>query len=188
MIREIRATDHPEIATLLLVIFADMELPFLQKYGREMTRAVLMRAMADPNYRYGNHRGIVVELHGEIAGVAFGYPAQDEPLIDTASEAAFRQLELDTQTTFFTDSETFANEWYLDSICVAQKFRGQGIGSKLLAAIEKLVTRDDEQILGLNVDYANPKAKKLYERQGFQVVGTKVISGHLYEHMQKKIA
>ena len=36
-------------------------------------------------------------------------------------------------------------------------------------------------------DEKNPKAKKLYERHGFKVVGQRMISGHLYDHMQKNI-
>ena len=38
-----------------------------------------------------------------------------------------------------------------------------------------------------SVDEKNPKAKKLYERHDFKVVGQRMISGHLYDHMQKNI-
>lgn len=85
------------------------------------------------------------------------------------------------------DPETFANEWYLDSISVDSHFRGKGFGSQLIEALPMLAKRSDERILGLSVAQTNPHAKKLYQRLGFKVVGETIISGHLYEHMQKSI-
>ena len=83
--------------------------------------------------------------------------------------------------------ETFPNEWYLDSISVSEDFRGQGIGSRLLEALPKLAKKANRSVIGLSVDEKNPKAKKLYERHDFKVVGQRMISGHLYDHMQKNI-
>ena len=42
-------------------------------------------------------------------------------------------------------------------------------------------------MIGLNVDKANPNAKRLYLRDGFKDVGEIVISGHVYDHMQRKV-
>ena len=61
------------------------------------------------------------------------------------------------------------------------------IGSRLLEALPKLAKKANRSVIGLSVDEKNPKAKKLYERHGFKVVGQRMISGHLYDHMQKNI-
>ena len=87
----------------------------------------------------------------------------------------------------FVDPEAFPNEWYLDSIAVDERFRGQGIGSKLLTAVDRLATHEGQKVIGLNVDKGNPNAKRLYLRDGFEDVGEITISGHLYDHMQRKV-
>ena len=73
----------------------------------------------------------------------------------------------------FIDEETLPNEWYLDTICVAEKFRGKGVGSALLEALPKIASRDGYEVIGLSVDRANPHAKRLYEKHGFEVVAQK---------------
>lgn len=78
------------------------------------------------------------------------------------------------------------NEWYLDTISVDERFRGMGIGSKLLDALPEVAKASGKQALGLNVDFDNPGARKLYASKGFKDVTTMTISGHLYNHMQKK--
>ncbi|MBY6083540.1 GNAT family N-acetyltransferase [Ruegeria arenilitoris] len=59
----------------------------------------------------------------------------------------------------------------MDGICVATEARGQGVGTLLLRAI-----KDEEQRLGmhevqLDVIDTNPRARTLYEREGFQAIG-----------------
>lgn len=86
MIRFAKKEDAQEIAPLILVILNDMELPFLQKYGKEKTIEILEEAIMDPDYRYSYTRGIVEEIDGKIAGVAFGYTDEEEPFIDKPLE------------------------------------------------------------------------------------------------------
>lgn len=187
MIRFARKEDAPEIAPLILVILNDMELPFVQSYGEKKTLEILEEAIADPDYRYSYTRGLVNEIDGKVAGIAFGYTDEEEPVIDEPLTAVLAQHGIDTDIRLFIDKETFPNEWYLDSISVAEEFRGQGIGSELLQALPKLAEKANRKVIGLSVDEKNPKAKKLYERHGFKVVGQRMISGHLYDHMQKEI-
>ncbi|WP_270271974.1 GNAT family N-acetyltransferase, partial [Enterococcus lactis] len=114
-----------------------------------------------------------------------GYTDEEEAIIDQPLVPILEKYQLDASTRLFIDKETFPNEWYLDSISVSEDFRGQGIGSRLLEALPKLAKKANRSVIGLSVDEKNPKAKKLYERHGFKVVGQRMISGHLYDHMQK---
>ena len=179
MIRFARKEDAPEIAPLILVILKDMELPFLKQTGEQKTLEILEEAITDPNYRYSYSRGIVEEIDG--------YTDEEEAIIDQPLVPILEKYQLDASTRLFIDKETFPNEWYLDSISVSEDFRGQGIGSRLLEALPKLAKKANRSVIGLSVDEKNPKAKKLYERHGFKVVGQRMISGHLYDHMQKNI-
>lgn len=187
MIRFARKEDGPEIAPLILVILKDMELPFVQTFGEQKTIEVLTDAIADPDYRYSYTRGIVEEIDGKMAGVAFGYTDEEEPMIDLPLADILEKHELPRDQYLFIDKETLPNEWYLDTISVSEKFRGKGIGSKLLEALPMLAEKANRTIIGLSVDQQNPQAKKLYERHGFEVVEETEISGHQYEHMQKTI-
>ena len=69
---------------------------------------------------------------------------------------------------------------YLQTICVAPEARGRGVGTRLLAFVEERVFRDSKNFF-LCVSSFNPDAKRLYERQGFEVVGplrNYLVSGH----------
>ena len=187
MIRFATKKDGQAIAPLILVILKDMELPLLDVVSEETILALLSEAIAEPSYRYGFQRGIVYEVDGEVAGVAFGYPSEEEPKIDEPLKKVLKKYDLSEEIQLFIDPETLPDEWYLDTISVNEKFRGAGIGSKLLTALPEIAKRDGKKVIGLNVDQANPAAKKLYARMGFESVGEMTLSGHLYDHMQKKI-
>lgn len=187
MIRFAEKQDGPAVAELILVILKDMELPFLEEFGEAAAKEAITAAYDDPTYRFGFQRGLVAEVDGKIAGAAFGYPAKDEPIIDRPLKNYLASKGLSADIDMFIDPEAFPNEWYLDSIAVDAAFRGQGIGSQLLEAVDLLAIRDGEEVVGLSVDQLNPGAKKLYLREGFAVVGQHTISGHLYDHMQRKI-
>lgn len=59
----------------------------------------------------------------------------------------------------------------IQSVRVHPEFRRLGIGSRLLEACERhALTRGYRQI-SLSVALDNPKAKRLYERRGYRVVG-----------------
>ncbi|WP_339102037.1 GNAT family N-acetyltransferase [Candidatus Enterococcus clewellii] len=187
MIRFARKEDGAMIAPLILVILKDMELPIFDEVSEEMVAAILEETIADPTYRYGYKRGLVYEVEGQVAGIAFGYSAEDEPTIDEPLKNTLKKHGFNENLQLFIDPETLPNEWYLDTISVGADFRGLGIGSKLLEALPELAKREGKSVIGLSVDKANPNAKRLYERHGYKFVEERMISGHLYEHMQKRI-
>lgn len=63
-------------------------------------------------------------------------------------------------------------ELLMDGICVDKKMRGQGVGSALLAAIYDFAREKGYQSIRLDVVDTNPKARKLYERIGFEAQET----------------
>ena len=69
---------------------------------------------------------------------------------------------------------------YLQTICVAREARGRGVGSWLMAFVEERVFRESPNFF-LCVSSFNPGARRLYERLGFEVVGTLrdyIVRGH----------
>jgi len=61
----------------------------------------------------------------------------------------------------------------LYSIAVAPEARGAGIGEKLLAAAERNARRRGRERFRLEVRTDNAAARRLYERRGYRVFGTK---------------
>lgn len=187
MIRMATQKDSMEIAKLLWVIFEDMELPLLKKISKSKLLDMVAESVGEPTYRFGVNRGLVYEINGEIAGVIFGYPSVEEPIIDEPFKKVLIKNGFDPNENLFVDKETLPDEWYIDSVVVNQKFRGLGIGSALLNEMNQTAMKAGYHTIGLNVDIANPKAKKLYSSLGYKTVAVIEISGHQYEHMCKNL-
>ena len=70
--------------------------------------------------------------------------------------------------------EASAEELYLAYIAIAPRFQGRGWGT---AVIQELIQQAQQQNkpLTLHVLQKNPRAKKLYERLGFQVVAVEQV-------------
>lgn len=58
----------------------------------------------------------------------------------------------------------------MDGIFVASEARGQGVGTALLTAIKDEARRRDMSQVQLDVIDTNPRARALYEREGFRTV------------------
>ena len=56
----------------------------------------------------------------------------------------------------------------LQSLRVHPAFRGLGIGSELIGAAEKLVSKRGFERAGLSVGLDNPSARRLYEKLGYE--------------------
>lgn len=61
------------------------------------------------------------------------------------------------------------NVAYIDTLWVDEKYRGTGLGTKLLAEVEK--TAKDKGCYLIHLDTFDFQAKEFYERQGYKVFG-----------------
>ena len=64
------------------------------------------------------------------------------------------------------------DELVMDGIAVSEKARGTGIGSQLLNEVKQYAQQNGYNRIRLDVIDTNPKAKRLYERMGFQAMKT----------------
>jgi ribosomal protein S18 acetylase RimI-like enzyme len=62
------------------------------------------------------------------------------------------------------------DRFLLDGLCVAPKARGQGVGTALLEAVAIEAQARGYGAVRLDVVDTNPRARALYEREGFRVV------------------
>lgn len=183
LIRQARPEDAAQIAPLFKIILDEMELPALKTIPLEKLNQVIKYSFSDPNYLSQAAQTIVAADHDQVAGFAWGYPDEKEALVNKILIDNFPKAGLPIDTKLFEDDEAFANEWYLDSIAVAPNYQGKGIGTHLLKTLPSLAQTNGKKRIGLNVDWANPQAEKLYRRLGFKKVGTTVLSQHSYNHL-----
>jgi ribosomal protein S18 acetylase RimI-like enzyme len=69
---------------------------------------------------------------------------------------------------------------YIQTLCVAEGERGKGLGSKLMAEAEETIFRESPNVF-ICVSSFNSRAKSLYERLGYRLVGELedlVVQGH----------
>jgi ribosomal protein S18 acetylase RimI-like enzyme len=59
---------------------------------------------------------------------------------------------------------------YLDDYCVATKFRGNGIGSRLLNLAEEYALKFGINNINAHVESSNYESRNFYERKGFSVL------------------
>nr|WP_250161197.1 GNAT family N-acetyltransferase [Furfurilactobacillus milii] len=186
-IREAQKDDAGQIAPLINIIFKEMELEELEDVPDPAVLKAITAAYQSEAYLSGAATTVVAEANGQVVGVAFGYPDENEQKVDQVLEDATSFSDVFADDPFGSDYEAFKNEWYLDSIVVDPKYQGMGIGGKLLEAIPEEAVEDEKSVVGLNVDFENPGAKALYDRHGFKTVGIKKIGDHWYFHMQREI-
>ena len=87
---------------------------------------------------------------------------------------------------FTPEDETQSGEYYIDCFSVTPRHQGKGIGSQLLQFLIDEYVNKCKITLGLLVDKDNPSARKLYFKMGFEVAGTKILTGKTMDHLQLK--
>ncbi|MCC5894221.1 MAG: GNAT family N-acetyltransferase [Alkalibacterium sp.] len=185
MIRDARKEDAEDIVDLFKVILTDMELPIMTEVSWDRLKPALIDAVKGDNYRQNYKNAIVKVIDGEIAGFCFGYKGGSETeyeslktVIDAHGLPAFET---------YSENETVEGEWYLDSIVTKAEYRGKGVGKELMAAAYARAKAMGIPVVGLNVDHGNPRARELYEAQGFEKTKEIMIADHAYDHMQKHV-
>ena len=79
---------------------------------------------------------------------------------------------------------------YLQSVCVAPRWRGKGIGSQLMDYAEGRILSENPNVF-ICVSSSNERVQKLYERRGYEVVGELknwIVRGHSEILLRKTIA
>ena len=85
------------------------------------------------------------------------------------------------------EKECFDDEFYIDSIAVDEKFRGQGLAKELILHSFAKAKELGHKKVSLIVDINKPKIRKFYESLGFKFNTKKIINLHEYDHMIKEI-
>lgn len=118
---------------------------------------------------------------GTVVGVCVAY--------DGAMLHELRQAFLDEEKKRFgldfsdIADETKAGELYVDSLCVDERCRHQGVATNLLKTAKMQAMLKGIGKVGLLVDKGNPTVEKLYLNVGFRYVDDNEWGGHPMKHL-----
>jgi ribosomal protein S18 acetylase RimI-like enzyme len=171
--------DGADAAALAGALETAADGAFRLLFGRRWER-VLRAAALHPGHELSlEHATLAVDgeetvgvLHGFLAGdaadpepvlerVAGWWPLLRSGVVTLAGRPVFRAME-----------RRDPGDWYLQAIAVQPDRRGAGVGSRLLDAALEQARDSGAGRIALDVDAANGRARRLYERYGFQVAGT----------------
>lgn len=187
MIRKAIKEDAKEIVPLIFTILEDMELPILKEVSKDKLKYVLEKGIEIENYRYSYNHTWVYEIEGKIAGIIVAYNGAVEEEDKNTWKCLATEYNLGTDMPLFLDKETENEHYYIDTVSVHKDYRRQGIGKKLMEYVPLMAKENNKKIISLNCDKENLKAKALYEQYGFETESEKVLSGHIYNYMVRKI-
>lgn len=118
-----------------------------------------------------------------IIAAMCAYFGGDAWLLDREISQHLKALGKDAQI----EKECFDDEFYIDSIAVDEKFRGQGLAKELILHSFARAKELGHKKVSLIVDVKKPKVRKFYESLGFKFNTKKIINLHEYDHMIKEI-
>lgn len=176
--RPAKKEDAPLIAKAVAMAFGE---ECIKLYCGNNYIDVLENIAMSENCQYSFRNVIIAEIDGIPAGAICGYDGAKMPEIKKNTIELIRK-QVDTKVTI--EEETKDGEFYIDSLGVLPEFRGQGIGSTLLKAMRDQALEEGHPLVGLLVDYNNPKAEALYKKLGFKRIDTTSLLGHKMWHMQ----
>ena len=119
----------------------------------------------------------------QIIAAMCAYFGGDAWLLDREISQHLKALGKDAQI----EKECFDDEFYIDSIAVDEKFRGQGLAKELILHSFAKAKELGHKKVSLIVDINKPKVRKFYESLGFKFNTKKIINLHEYDHMIKEI-
>lgn len=132
------------------------------------TTVELVAAFLADGDRYDSYTSITVaESENKIVGLVSSYPAKFHG-IDPEMEDFFPKERLNALSDFF--GSRIEDSYYLSAIYVDEQFRGQGIGSSLIAITKKKAKALGYRQLTLLVMADNEPALRVYAKNGFKKV------------------
>lgn len=123
-------------------------------------------AREEGSFSYRN--ATIIELDGACAGALIGYEIADAPEpIGADMPAMFVPLQ---------ELENLASSsWYVNILAVLPRFRGKGLGARLLGVADETGRKLGKKGMSVIVSDANHGARRLYERCGYRAAASRAM-------------
>ena len=170
LIRDARPSDADHLVRFINMAADELPLHFWKKTvgpdGDPMALGRERAARETGNFSYRN--AWLAEVEGQVAACLLGYPAAQEP----------EPIEPDTPPLFvpLIELENMApGAWYLNVLATYPQFRGQGLGSALLAKAEEVTLAAGRTTISLIAEDTHQDALRLYRAKGFAEIARRPV-------------
>lgn len=148
-----------------------------------LVEQTLQTLIQQTNSRHSYEHTFVALEHNNVVGIAVLYDGKTGRTLDRQLEAFLRS----EGRPVTIDVEAHDDEFYIDTICVAENVRGKGVGSQLLAFAEDEAKRRGFAKISLNVEVEKMRARQLYEHVGYRITEPWTIIDEPFHHMVKHL-
>lgn len=183
IIRKALIEDSESIASILMLATGKVIFKFIGEQNFQKAEEFLLRFVRSENNQYSFQNCYVIEYKKGVIGALLGYDGEN---LNELRKPVLQYIHQYFDPDLTVEDETQAGEFYIDSFAVLPNYQGNGLGARLIQSVINEQVQEKGKIVGLLVDKANPEAKKLYLKLGFEVVGEKSLLGISMEHMQLK--
>ncbi|KPV60848.1 acetyltransferase [Paenibacillus sp. A3] len=184
MIRQAQPGDAASVIPLIYSAIGDIAFTLTGTTDPEQAQHILREFYERKGNRLSYENTLVAERDGLPVGFILFYHGSrtaelDRPLAERLAGIGQPDVKI--------TKEARDDEFYLDSLAVDPAYQGQGIAKALMEAFEAEAARRGYDKVSLIVEESNGKARRLYEAKGYEADGRLEVSGHLYDHMVKRV-
>lgn len=183
MITQAEKQDALRCIQLLNLAMEDIAFALSGVQDRAGSDEILAKFFTQEINRLSYQNVYVFKSGGVIAGAICAYYGGDIKALDEPILTHLKSIDDNAKV----DKECLEDEFYIDSIAVDEKFRGQGIASNLIKFAFDLAGQRGYKKVALLVDKDKVKERKFYEKLGFRQDFLAVVNSHEYYHMIKEI-
>jgi len=173
IVRKGRREDAKDSAALCLLSGPTLVPCLFGSHARDLLENLFKHARNWFSFEHSHF----VEVNGEVAGMALAYTydqRKSEELRDGLLFIRYMKWRLIGQLPHMLRAMNIAKQFargesYLSNVAVYPRFRGLGLGTKLIEAIEEEARTVASKRMVLDVETDNGKAIRLYERLNYRI-------------------
>lgn len=179
IIRKANIEDAPLIARCVLDAVGVRD--FNSDYDKALLEAIKAECMRTDSLYSFTHSNIA-ELDGEAVGCVVAYPGEIYP---EARKGTWKRINaaIGDESSDGSDYETGAGEYYLDTLVVLPKYRGQDFGRQLVRSVVEQARDKGYDRITLIAEADHPHLVAYYESMGFSQENTLTFFGEQYYKM-----
>lgn len=183
-VRPAQLADAPFVAPLIVDAIEEIA---NRLTGEDETTAILtsleeLFKRTDNRHSYKNT--YIADIDGKVAGIMVVYGGDQALALDSNLEHWLAAKGANVQT---IEVEARPDEFYIDTICTAPQYRGQGVGTALLKYADTIAKEKGYPKVSLSVEKQKERARHLYEKMNFIYSEPWMIIGEEFDHMIKNV-
>lgn len=184
MIRPAKKEDRSKAAVLMVDAIHDIAEALTGESDERKILKQIEGFFCEEMNRLSYRNCLIKTAEGQPVGIVVAYHGKDAAALDAPILRHLLQIQGKDAS---LEAEADPADYYIDTVSVSPEFVGRGYGTELLQAAIQQARDQGFHTVSLNVEKSNVKARKLYERLGFEWRKNIVIHHHDYAYMVKSL-